>query len=167
MCNDLGAHLARESLFAAYYFADLLGSMVGAQANSNYEKTKKNLRATAWDILLLRFPELLLNPFHLPEMTLAYVCSAEKKLFEIGRLFEVEMLAVRSDNMVGAISAIEMNYAPLEVKMGQKVRENIFSLSDDVKNNRVINGPSVIFSETEISFLIIDLEMQLRNLCRG
>lgn len=167
LSNELGARLARESLFAAYYFADLLGSMVGVQANTSYENAKKNLRATAWDILLLRIPELLLNPANLPEMNLAYVCTADKKLFEMGSLFELEMLAIRSDDTFGVMPAIEMNYAPFEKKVGRKLREKVFSISDKVKNNRLFKEKSKLLSGNHISFLIDDLEVQLRNLCRG
>lgn len=69
--------------------------------------------------------------------------------------------------MIGTVPAIEMNYAPIEEKMGQNVRDNIFSLSDEIKNSRAIIGPSRKFNEANIGFLIGDLESQLKTLCRG
>jgi len=165
--ENMGMKLARESLFASYYFADLLGKMVGVQANSKYEAAKMSLRATAWDIFLLRQPEFLLNPGNLPEMNLAYICTADKKLVEMGNLFEIKMLATRSDGMLSPIPAIEMNYEPFEKKVGESVFECISSLSHENQQKRTLGEQRIILTEEKLRLLVNDLETELHAFCRG
>ena len=162
--KDIGAKLSRESLVAAYYFADLLGSMIGVQSNSKLENAKRNLKATAWDIFLLRMPELFLNPAHLPEMNVAYVCTAEKKLAEVGNLFEIERL-IYSSNTAIPMSQIMTSYDLLEKKIGVETVSNIFDLNENITKNYGITYNR--FNEHNLKYLINDLEHQLSHLCRG
>ncbi len=163
---ELCLYMAREILLAAYYFAELSGSFIGVQAGMNFEKAKRSLRATAWDIFLLRLPELLLNPQNLPEMNLAYICTAEKKLAELGGLFTVERLYTRSDGRAELFPTVSMNLSLLERKLGQDVITSLKADNDERIIQRISHKPIKSPNDEKIRYLIEDLEIQLSYLCK-
>lgn len=141
--GDLGILMGRETHLAAYYFADLAGRLVSAQRGSGFEKTKRDLRATAWDLFLLRLPEQLLTPRHLPEMNLAYVCTAESKLSELGQFFTIERIAARSDSGGDVQPAVSMNLAKLEERLGRTVIAEIIEKSQNSAVKRALEEKSL------------------------
>ncbi|WP_163014307.1 hypothetical protein, partial [Pseudomonas viridiflava] len=60
--STLNFSLARESQLALHYFSGQAGSLLGINENSSRKKAVRNISATAWDLMLLRMPELLLKP---------------------------------------------------------------------------------------------------------
>lgn len=83
-----GVQMAREAHLAAHYFAGLAGSLLGIQASTPAERAIRTIRATAWDIFLLRFPEGSLR--NCLDVNLMYVATKEVQLYELGRLFSLE-----------------------------------------------------------------------------
>ena len=63
--QELGGILGRENFIAAYYFSKQLPSkFIGIEASMTFAKFRKNMMATAWDVFLLRMPEILLSIGH-------------------------------------------------------------------------------------------------------
>lgn len=89
--KDLGIMLAREAHLALHYFCDLTGKLLGIQSSTPVEKALGIVRSTAWDIFLLRFPEVLFSESP-PELCIAYVATHEKRLQELARLLTIERI---------------------------------------------------------------------------
>ena len=91
MRDDLGVILAREAHFALHYFCGLAGRMLGIQANTSFQKALRTVKSTAWDLYLLRMPEILFCDGE-SEIPVAYVTTHEKRLQELARLFTIERI---------------------------------------------------------------------------
>lgn len=156
--NDLNLRLARESALSIYYFAGYAGKLIGTQTRTPYEKAVIKLKATAWDMLLLRFPEFLLSPRNKPEMNLAYVVTAEKKLFEIGKMFSFESLFYRTQESQGELN-LNFDY--------EKISEKISQQSIKILKKQNHESPIITqrLSKEKTSWIKKDLEIQLKNLC--
>lgn len=89
--------LAREAHLSLHYFCDQAGKLLGIQSNTDIKKAISNIKSTAWDLFLLRFPELLFNGSP-EEMCIAYVTAQEKKLQELASLFSIERLVCIAEN---------------------------------------------------------------------
>ncbi|MCK9707562.1 hypothetical protein [Pseudomonas syringae] len=89
----LNFSLARESQLALHYFSGQAGSLLGIKQNSSRKKAVRNISATAWDLLLLRTPELLLKPpVNGGHVEVAFVATHEHKLAELAQLMEIHTL---------------------------------------------------------------------------
>ena len=77
--NDLGVFLAREVHLAMHYFCDNAGRLLGIQSNTPKEKAVSIIKSTAWDIYLLRMPEIMF-PESPSEVCISYVATQEKQL---------------------------------------------------------------------------------------
>lgn len=90
MSSVVGVALARESQLALHYFCGHAGSLLGIKENTSKKNALKNIRSTAWDLLLLRTPELMLKP---PEIAgyvpVGYVATHEQRLAELANLMSV------------------------------------------------------------------------------
>ncbi|SHK74261.1 hypothetical protein SAMN02745123_02985 [Desulforamulus aeronauticus DSM 10349] len=166
MTEELGLRLARESHLAMYCFADLAGSFIGVQAGMNFEKAKRILCASAWDIFLIRFPEQLLSPRYLPEMNLAFACTAEKKLAELGELLTLERLLTRSDEEI-SIPTVSMNLSKLEEKLGRDTATRLMAASEERTLQQILKKERKAINHHKLRYLIEDLEVQLSYLCKS
>ncbi|WP_220790983.1 hypothetical protein, partial [Pseudomonas amygdali] len=91
--STLNFSLARESQLALHYFSGQAGSLLGIKQNSSRKKAVRNISATAWDLLLLRTPELLLKPpVNGGHVEVAFVATHEHKLAELAQLMEIHTL---------------------------------------------------------------------------
>lgn len=85
--------LARESQLALHYFSGQAGSLLGIKENTSRKKALRNISATAWDLLLLRTPELLLKPpVSGGHVEIAFVATHEHKLAELAQLMAIHTL---------------------------------------------------------------------------
>ena len=92
MLEDVGRIFGRELFLSLYYFSNLTGRFINIESNMSFENAKKSLIRSSWDLFLMRFPEIILNKDAEGVTTLAYVCTAEKKLQEIGNLFTLDCI---------------------------------------------------------------------------
>jgi len=166
MTDVIGVVLAREKLLSICYFLGIASKLVNAQANMSHKKAKHNLMSTAWDLLLLRLPEYLLNVNYYPELTIGYVCTSEKHLAKVGKWYTIEKLAYRSDD--GQIKpGISFNFDVIEKQFGNDVVSKIKEYISDAHSNRMLNEKRKALNEYELRCLIEDLEVQLSYFCRG
>lgn len=82
MIDSYGFRMDRESHIAIYYFSGLVDKLVNTQPAMNLDNALHDLRATAWDITLLRYSEANLAPINLPNILLAYVVKGVKSLLD-------------------------------------------------------------------------------------
>lgn len=164
LCKDLKVLPARELSLALYYFSNLAGRFVNVQSNMGFDKAVKNLKATAWDLLLLRLPEFLLTPSSLPEVNTAYVVTSEEKLLSVGNMFGVESIYYPD---------LESKGSPL-LSFKTEVFESIISKEKlgclwrnraELSIKRAREKTATPISDEMLDWLIEDLENQMRNLC--
>ena len=86
-----GVLFSRELGVASFYFSGELDKFIPLQKNANAENTIKRMKSTAWDMYLLRLPELMLCHEDAP-IPLAMICTGDKGVQAVGRKFRVRRL---------------------------------------------------------------------------
>ncbi|WP_208910498.1 hypothetical protein [Paracidovorax avenae] len=112
--KDLGIMLAREAHLALHYFCDRAGKLLGIQSNTSVEKALGTVRSTAWDIFLLRFPEILFSESP-SELCISYVATQEKRLQEFARLFTIERVHSSSSSGLAPHVSYDLSGIPKDV----------------------------------------------------
>lgn len=168
MIDNFGFRLDRENHIAIYYFSGFADKFVNTQPAMKRDNALRDLRATAWDISLLRYSEGNLAPMHLPNIMLAYVVTSEKQLFELGKLFTVEYMVYRiSADNYECIPAISFDLEGLVEKLGDKAILKLLKRNETISIDRILNNKPSLISTSNLKCLIHDLEIQMSNLCRG
>ncbi|ANB01187.1 hypothetical protein ECTOBSL9_0243 [Ectothiorhodospira sp. BSL-9] len=112
--EDLGIMLSREAHLALHYFCDRAGKLLGIQSNTTVEKALCIVRSTAWDMFLLRFPEMLFSESP-SELCIAYVATHEKRLQELARLFTIERIHSNGSSGFAPQVSYDLSGIPAEV----------------------------------------------------
>lgn len=90
--NVLNVYMGRELFVGLYYFSEKVKKIIKASKEHTYKNAIKSIRNTAWDITLLRIPELILMNTSIDFLFLPYVCTADKTLARIGEMTKIEMI---------------------------------------------------------------------------
>jgi len=132
--NDVGVMLCREAHLSLHYFCDNAGKLLGIQANTtSYEKAVSIIKSTAWDIYLLRMPEIFFTESS-DEACIAYIATQEKKLQELARLYTVNRIESYDDagiyplvgfNLTGIPESVKSELPTVIERTGQKGRINL------------------------------------------
>lgn len=163
LMTELSIVLARELKLALYYFSNFAGKFVSIQPNMRVEKAKKVLLSTAWDILLLRLPEMLLSPKNLPELNLAYIVTSEEKLLSIGDMFNIESIFY-PDKESPAFPILSFNVKLFEKVLSPTELNELMKHGERQATSRLSNTSKHISAQS-LDWLIEDLELQLSYLC--
>jgi hypothetical protein len=113
--RDLGVMLAREFYLAYHYFYDQAGSLLGIQPNTPINRALATIKSTAWDMLLLRMPELFFSGSP-KEMCLPFIATQERQLGRLARLFSVESIVGTSDGRLLPVIDYAMHELPKEAR---------------------------------------------------
>jgi len=89
-----GVLFSRELSIAAFYFSGKLDKFIPLQRGANFDTTINKLRSTAWDLYMLRLPEVLLS-MEEPPVSLAAICTGDKSVQYIGSKFRIRKLFIR------------------------------------------------------------------------
>jgi hypothetical protein len=116
--NDLGVLLRREAVLSCLHFEGKSGKLIPLQAGA--KKVRTRLLASAWDLFLLRVPEALIINGSQEVTPIYYMCTAEKALQKLGRMF-----------VVGRVSSIREGRGSLPSALG---------ILDDLLSQEVGNG---------------------------
>ena len=165
MMDELGVRLARESSLALYYFSNLAGKFINTQANMSFNSAVHDLKATAWDLYLLKLPEQLLTPNYLPELNTSYVATSEVKLYEIGKLFDIQHLACRTDDDGTGMPVLSFDMLDIENKVGDKAVAKLLKRNEEISFQRMSKEKIEGINPHKLNDLINDLEIQLSYLC--
>lgn len=118
--NELGFTLGREAHLAIHYFCDHAGRLLGIQPNTGKHKAKSIIKSTAWDLYLLRMPEIMFDAPH-SEICISYISTQEKKLQELAQLFSVER--IESFGRTGITPIIGYNTIGLPEAIKEELKE--------------------------------------------
>ncbi len=92
LTDDLQIMMGRELHLSLHYFCDNAGKLLGVQSNTEFDKAVSIIKSTAWDLFLLKMPEIFLFTESPDDLCLAYIATQEKKLQELARLFSIERI---------------------------------------------------------------------------
>lgn len=154
--------LKREIVLAMYYFSNKLFKLLPKQLNKPFTKVQKELLSTAWDFLLLRFPEILL-----PSRNLTYICSADQPLSKFSRLFTIEIIDCSSPNNFGP-TMLSINFEEIERDLGTQnadALERQHQIRQYKRQSSLINNKIEPISTEDLKQLISVLESQVSPLC--
>lgn len=168
MEDNFRIHLARELQIALYYFAGEINGFIPLQKGCNYINLIRKMKATAWDILLLRQPELLLESGTPSESILAYIATADANTCKVGRRFTISSIqTIPPDYTVR--SNIGFDFSGL-THLSQKEIDRIQQEEQDwlvkrvrsyVLEGRLPNPPSY----DEVTKIIEGLEEEVKQFC--
>jgi hypothetical protein len=165
---ELGIFMGHESHLAVYYFADRVRRLLPVQRGTSFENARACLMRTAWDILLLRMPEILLNPDELPLMSLPFICSAEQELAEFGAFFTIESIGIRTDDRSIIGPLLSMDLSLLQEKLGREPVQALIDASHRRFAHRRNSRPGIErASGAHLERIEADLEAQLVEFLSG
>lgn len=152
-----GVLFSRELGVASFYFSGELDKFIPLQKNANAENTIKRMKSTAWDMYLLRLPELMLCHEDAP-VPLAMICTGDKGVQAVGKKFRVRRLftsqgtpfpelEIRFDGNRDNELSIDLFK---EFAQNRKEKRSNFDVNDVLKR---IDGP------------ITELEGQIKDFC--
>lgn len=101
---------AREMQFAIHYFYDTKDQLLNIQGNTSFKKALSLIKSTAWDLYLLRFPELFFK-FKNNELNIFYIATQEHSLAELAKLFSIQQIHIYNDKIYPII-AYDMSKIP-------------------------------------------------------
>lgn len=144
--NDLGGLLGREAHLAIHYFCDNAGRLLGIQPNTPKQKAKSIIKSTAWDMYLLRMPEIMFSDSP-SEVCISYVATQEKQLQALAKLFSIERIQSFRDS--GATPVVGFNTSGLPKVVKEQIDDELLPVSSD-KNKRVPTGLNqALFNQLE------------------
>jgi hypothetical protein len=122
--NDLGVYLMREALLSCLHFAGKSGTFLPLQTGA--KNVRKKLLASSWDLYLLRVPEFLIGSEGNEYTSIYYVCTAEKTLQRLGRLFVVRRIATFKEERVPPSIGYRVDL--LEQEIGAELTARFFEM---------------------------------------
>lgn len=132
--ETLGIFLGTEQTIALYYFSGQLDGFIPLQKGCNYKRFLKRIEATTWDILLLRYPELLLWAGDETDTTIAYICTSEKAIYQLGKTFTIE--AIIGTSQTEGTPFKTTNLSSLKERLGNQLYE-ITTRLDEIREKRI------------------------------
>ncbi len=141
--DDLKIILARESHLSLHYFCDKAGRLLGIQSNTPIRKAISIIKSTAWDIFLLRMPEVMFRNSP-EEVCIAYVSTQEKKLQSLANLFTIENIQCE-DGMI--LPGVSYNMKEIPVNIQLELNETIKNSSNDKNKDIPIGLSQAMFKQ--------------------
>ena len=158
--NELGCLMAREALVAGLHFRSKAGNLI--PINPNYKKDfKVMMMASSWDILLLRMPEFLLAQGDQRETILAYVCTADRALQELGAMFTLFRLENTMRNNFTPIPQMIFHEDIIKRLLGPEISSVFFRGYD---HKRVIEQVRVPVDQNALAKIISNLEYEASSI---
>lgn len=168
LLEKVGLICSYELYLGIYYFAGLADKFINVQTNMQYMDAVKTLKRTAWDVLLLRFPSIMLEREPDNVTNLAYPCTAEKKLQEFGSLLTMDLLInYTKKGRIFAVSGFCFNDLNLKKLQKMQLDETISWINNAIIRRMFqrMDMPSLLYP-SNIKIIITDLEGELKKLCR-
>lgn len=151
--EDMKIVLAKELHLALHYFSDKAGKLHGTQRSTPIETAKRRIRSTAWDMMLLKLPEIYLTP-SMPneEIDLLFIVTEEKKLKELANLYNIERIKFSNNWCNPLISYNLSNYS-------NEMQTKLTSIDEELKKIALSN------SKTMPNELYESLQKRLESFC--
>jgi hypothetical protein len=159
--NQLGVVMGREIILAAHHFANTAGNLIPLRHGSNWEKVRPKLRASAWDLYLLRQPELHLAVGDQNETVLAHVCTGERMLQVIGGQFVVSAVICEPNSNGRPMVQLDYKLDAIKACIGDSLTVRLNTRYQMPSVNR---RPPV--DPNGLTALIFELENEAQIICK-
>jgi hypothetical protein len=153
--NDLGVLLLREAVLSCLHFEGKSGQLIPLQVGA--KGVRRKLLASAWDLVLLRLPEHLMGNESNEVTSIYYICTAEKALQKLGRMFVVGRVSSIKEGHGHLPSMVGVNYDLLSQEVGTRLTNQFYSAYQQRSGNRAQRTPRDL---AEISRVVENLEHQ-------
>ena len=144
--NDLGLLLAREAHLAIHYFCDNAGRLLGIQSNTPKQKAVAIIKSTAWDIYLLRMPEIMFTESP-SEVCISYVSTQEKQLQALAKLFSIEKIECFSE--AGLTPLVGFNMSGLPNIIREQIEDELLPASNSKTKSVPAGLNQALFQQLE------------------
>lgn len=145
--NDLGMLLGREAHLAVHYFCDKAGRLLGIQSNTPKEKAKSIIKSTAWDIYLLRMPEVMFSEAT-SEVCISFVATQEKQLQALAQLFSIERIECFRE--VGLTPVVGFNMSGIPKKVRDEIEDELLPVGSQKIKNVPTGLNQALFNQLEM-----------------
>ncbi|MGF1836835.1 hypothetical protein [Photobacterium sanguinicancri] len=145
--DDLGIMLAREAHLAIHYFCDNAGRLLGIQSNTPKEKAISIIKSTAWDIYLLRMPEIMFSESS-SEVCISYVSTQEKQLQALARLFSLDRIESFVNTGFTPIVGFSMNGIPESIQV--EIPDHLSPVNGNKNKSLPMGLKQAMFNQLEI-----------------
>lgn len=144
--NDLGMLLGREAHLAIHYFCDNAGRLLGIQPNTPKEKAKSIIKSTAWDMYLLRLPEIMFSESP-SEVCISYVATQEKQLQKLAQLFSIER--IECFRKIGLTPTVGFSTSGLPQKVIDEIKYELHPIGDQKTKGVPTGLNQALFNQLE------------------
>ena len=151
--NDLGVLLQREVVLACLHFEGKSGRLIPLQAGA--KEVRSRLLASAWDLFLLRVPEHLISNESNEVTSIYYVCTADKALQKLGRMFVVKRVSSISEGLGHLPSSVGFMHDLLRQEVGNRLANQFYDAYRQSLGNVAERTPRDL---AEISHVVQNLE---------
>ena len=160
--NDIGAFMLREAVAACLHFRGARAGVLDPRFNccGAKENVKKRLMASTWDLFLLRLPETLYRKRRkraYEHTSIYYVCTADKALQALGRIFVVRRVSSISEGSGSLPSSVGFRADVLDAQVGSDLAEAFHAAYIRSMSNHAHRKPR---TPEAIATLIQELEEQ-------
>jgi hypothetical protein len=145
--DDLGIMLAREAHLSVHYFCDNAGRLLGIQSTTPKEKAVAIIKSTAWDIYLLRMPEIMF-PASPSEVCISYVSTQEKQLQALARLFSLERIESFTNSSITPIVGFSMEGIPEHIQV--EIPDHLLPVNATKSVSLPIGLKQALYSQLEV-----------------
>lgn len=167
MQDVLNIGMGTERMLAIGYFAGKFDGFIPIQKGAVPGKVFKRLKAAAWDLVLLRLPARLLAISPDDEISVAYICTSDRALWQVARTAKLQTVAKLMPDSPEGIPLMTYDPTPLELNMEPGLIERILESDRNWQRTRI---PNITNAENRISYesllsLITILENEVSNFC--
>ena len=154
--EEIGIFLAREAFIACLHFTGRTGKFLSFKKDS--VETQKNTLASAWDLFLLRLPEIIISNEKGNFTSVYYVCTAEKALQDLGRMCLVRRVSSLQEGTGTIPTSIGFRTDILSQQVGDKLTSDFASMCDQIQKASSSRSPVDL---EKILYIVSGLEQQI------
>ena len=156
--EELGIYPAREAVVGCLHFAGK------AKKFTSIEKGAKNigqkLLGSAWDLLLLRLPESIIQNEAPDPTSVYYVCTADKTLAFLGGMFIIRRVSSLKSGNGHIPSAVDIRYDLLNTEVGDQLTNKFVNSYIEIMRKSESRVP---VSLEKISAIVSSLEQEMQS----
>jgi len=159
-----GTLLAKELYIAVFYFSGKIEKFIPIKKGSNFETAIYKLKSTAWDLYLLRLPELFLCDDISP-ITLATICTGDKSVQYIGRKIRIRKVYSEQGK---PFPELEIDFSDINNPKSSPpdlIKKTFEEFEENREKRRNLLTPKL--ATTEIDEIIKALELEVKKICEA
>ena len=159
--------MGTERMVALAYFTGKFDNFIPIQKGAVVAKVHRRLKAAAWDLVLLRLPARLLAVSPDDEISVGYVCTSDRALWQIARTAKLEAVTKMMPKTPEGVPVLSYDPSPLELNITPALMEQIFEADTDWQQRRIpyLTGGADRIPYEILLTLIDELEQQVNVFC--